>query len=112
MDLQQTLLALELQLLAPDIRRSRPEVAALLCSEFREIGCSGRSYSRKEILDRLANETAHAIQIEQFTVKSLGPEAALALYTSVHGSSRAHRSSVWVRREGRWLMPHHQGTAF
>ena len=109
--LHHTLLAQELRLLDPAVRRNRAEVAALLAPEFREVGRGGRSYSKEDILDRLAAEAPSVVAIEHFAVQLLGPEAALATYTSVHGSSRAYRSSVWVWREGRWLLVYHQGTA-
>ncbi len=98
-------------MLDPRVRRDRAQVAALLAPEFREVGRSGRLYSKQDILDLLASEQPSEVQIENFAVQPLGPAAALATYTSVHAGCRAYRCSLWVRREERWVMLYHQGTA-
>ena len=109
--LDEVLLALELRLLDPPVRRDRSQVDALLAPEFREVGRSGRLYNKQDILDLLASEQPFNVQLENFAVQTLGPEAALATYTSVHADGRASRASVWVRREERWVMLYHQGMA-
>lgn len=113
--LHHTLFALEQRLLDPAMRTDRAAISFLLAEEFHEVGKSGRLYDRAVILDRLSAESSHLgppphVTFESFEATLLGPEAALAVYISVHGKTRVHRVSVWVYRDGRWQMLHHQGT--
>ncbi|RRA48394.1 DUF4440 domain-containing protein [Acidipila sp. EB88] len=107
----QALAGLEERLLDPAVRKQRSAVTALLTEEFREVGRSGRVYTRDQILDLLEQEAPASIRMEQFAATPLGPEAALATYVSIaKDGTRTHRSSVWLYREGRWQMLFHQGT--
>jgi hypothetical protein len=90
---------------------SRDELADLLAEGFLEHGASGRVYSRADALD--SYELGHPTDVElfDFGLSMLGPDAALATYGSREADGRrAHRASVWVREEGRWRMLFHQGT--
>lgn len=109
------LLRLEEQLLQPAFRRDRAAVSALLAEDFVEFGSSGRIFSKAQILDVLAEETGRRIELTEFAVHLLAPDAALATYRAVlHTGSGAPgatlRSSLWIRGEGRWQMRFHQGT--
>ena len=109
--LHAALLALELRLLDPAVRKNRAAVDALLAEEFEECGRSGRRYDKTAILDLLAGEDEEATTLEQFRAVALGEAAALATYRTVDSRGAAWRSSVWVWRAGRWVMLYHQGTA-
>ncbi len=108
--LRQALLRLEMLLLDPAVRKNRAFVAGMLADEFEEIGRNGRTFSKAEMLDALAAEPEEMARLEDFSVIPLGEAAALATYRSVHLGVEAHRSSVWIWREGRWQMRYHQGT--
>ena len=108
--LHHVLLALETGLLDPAVRRQPAAVGALLAEEFREFGKSGRVYSKQEILALLAQEPEKAIHMEDFEVTRLGETFTLATYKSVTAEGQARRSSLWMWREGCWLMIFHQGT--
>lgn len=104
---------LELALLKPEVRRRREVVDDLLDRDFREVGASGRRWTRGEVLDALAadasgelNETI-AIEFEGFC---LTPNLVLLSYTSKRSGARARRTSLWRRTEGAWRVLHHQGT--
>jgi hypothetical protein len=107
------LLALEERLLDSDFRKDTASVQALLTQEFREFGSSGRVFDRDAILQALAAEQLPAgpvAAISQFEVTLVAPDVALVTYMAVAAARRTLRSSLWVRREGRWLLLFHQGT--
>jgi len=91
--------------------QSRDELSGLLAEGFREHGASGRAYSRAEVLE--SYELGRPIEVElfDFSVTSLGLDAALATYRSREADERrARRVSVWVKEDGHWRILFHQGT--
>ena len=110
--------ALELRLLAADVRRSRTEVARLLHADFMEFGSSGRVFDKAGIVTALANEGAgEALQrsVEDMKVSMVSGDIALVTYRACR-KQRDHigfstlRSSIWARTDGAWQMIFHQGT--
>jgi hypothetical protein len=106
---------LEESLLQPAVRRDREHLSALLAEEFREFGSSGRVFSRSEILEELESEPERELTLKDFACEAVGAEVVLVTYTSVRVEAgampgEALRSSLWVRRAGRWQMLFHQGT--
>lgn len=113
---------LEEQLLQPEFRRDRAAVAAVLAEEFVEFGSSGRVYDKQQILDLLQTEAPVRAVLTDFQARLLTPGTALVTYRAIrpHASpapdgkieirAASLRSSVWVRRDGRWQMIFHQGT--
>jgi hypothetical protein len=110
---------LEGELLRPDVRRSPAALEARLAPDFVEIGSSGRAYDRDTLVAALAEEGAAAdgpdARIEDFALRLLAADVALATYRSVHetpaGPSIARRASIWRREaDGSWRMTYHQGT--
>ncbi|MFC8501506.1 DUF4440 domain-containing protein [Pedococcus sp. NPDC057267] len=103
----------ERALLTGSVRGDRLSAGLLLHPDFREVGQSGRVWDRDSILDMLEAE-AHAgpvaIRAEELVPTALAEDVVLLTYVSVSAQGRAHRSSVWVRRDGRWQLLHHQGT--
>jgi hypothetical protein len=105
---------LEMRLLDPAVRRSPERLEDLLADEFVELGSSGRTYDKRGIIASLAQESPVEVSIRDFRVCELGPAVALATYRA--RAERAgevlfsHRSSIWVRRRGRWRIRFHQGT--
>ena len=100
--------------------RSSPEgLAPLTADDFVEFWPSRRNiYDTKIILETLATEDGNGgYCFEGFAVTRVGADAALATYhipvrtRSGEPSTPSLRSSVWVRRDGRWQMLFHQGTA-
>jgi hypothetical protein len=104
--------ALELSLMDPVLRSSPEHVAGLLAPEFVEYGASGGVFDRAAIVATLASEgTRMARKLSRFVVRPLGPDAALATCRVKRADGfETLRSSVWLRREGRWQMVFHQGT--
>src|SRR5690348_13850086 len=80
-----TLRTLELALHQPDIRADAVRLGGLLHPSFREIGRSGREYSREEILIEFAgNPPAYEIVAQDYQVEWLTSGLALLTYRSAH----------------------------
>lgn len=107
---------LERELHSAATRQSASRLKKLLHTGFREIGRSGREYSRDAILERLTDAEPPQVHAEEFRRFDLNPGVALVTYKSAHidatGELRRHslRSSLWMRGEDGWQMVFHQGT--
>ena len=82
---------------------------------FLEVGASGRRYSRKYVIDTLAERhqiPQHDVwETSEFHCTELGPDTYLVTYTLLQDRIRlTRRASIW-RRAGRdWKILYHQGT--
>jgi hypothetical protein len=102
---------LELALLHPDVRRDRQRVEELLDENFREIGASGRQWTRQETVELLAAEQSdEPIAVADVQALQLADGVVLLTYVSDFAGRRARRSSIWRRVDGHWRQLHHQGT--
>lgn len=97
----------------------REHLESMTVADFFEIGASGRIYSREHVIDRVAgrwerDEPEADSQIEEFSVRQIGPHAFLATYTlqlsDGHATRTSRRASVWTNRAERWQILYHQGT--
>jgi len=110
------LYALEESLWRPETRFDRARMDAILAPGAFEFGRSGRSYDRNALLpgeDHRGSEIDIDLPLSDFTVRRLSDTVALVTYTSVvryDDVEVSHRSSVWVRDDGRWRLAFHQGT--
>ncbi|MBY0688696.1 DUF4440 domain-containing protein [Microbacterium marinilacus] len=105
-------LALERELQTMSTRRDPARVDMLLAADFHEIGASGRTWDRGEIIASLAEETGSGpIQVHDLAGRVVADGVVLATWISVRGERRALRSSLWrLDEDGRWRLVHHQGT--
>jgi glyoxylase I family protein len=118
---------LEEFLFDPVERRDVASVSSLLAEDFREIGLTGRIYSKVDILEEISSEQSVYVTLSDFTCDLVAPGVALVTYKSLsthdgRPPSQSIRSSVWVQRpvpsfgstgpgrEMRWQMLFHQGT--
>jgi hypothetical protein len=106
---------LEQQLLEPSTRRDPNTLALLLTEDFREIGVSGRIFTKQQIIDELANESPRHLSLSNPVCRQLAEGVVLLNYRStrtipLEPAIHANRSSLWVYRDGRWQMVFHQGT--
>jgi hypothetical protein len=109
----QLVISRELALLSFPVRRSARQVDGLLDPDFREIGSSGRLWTRAGMISALAgelSEIAGAIEATEMAGVVVGPELVLLTYVSDWRGRRVRRSSLWRRSAGSWLLLHHQGT--
>jgi hypothetical protein len=110
--------ALEVELHHPGTRMSRERLEQLLHPEFHEVGRSGRTYSRKTIVNHLsAQRTQPVVVSDSFSVAELGSGIVLLTYRSAHVESSNRlanhtlRSSLWLKTAQGWQLRYHQGTA-
>jgi hypothetical protein len=125
--MEEELRLLEERLLDPAVRRDAHAVEEMLTEDFREIGSSGRVFDRDAIVRELQSETRGGlIEMSKFSATAVArqqgnghaPESDVAIVVYVttrrdasgEAVSRARRSSIWVKRDGRWKMVFHQGT--
>jgi hypothetical protein len=110
-DSLEEVVGLELALLRPDVRRDRRRVEDLLDEDFREIGASGRLWTRQETVESLAGEQDdEPVAVEDMVAVPLADGVVLLTYVSDRAGRRARRSAIWRRVDGRWRVLHHQGT--
>jgi hypothetical protein len=107
---------LEQSLLSPSVRRDRDRVAGMLAEDFVEFGISGKTWTRKQVLEMLGTEEFAAPNIEDLKCRYISEGVVLVTYRTVRtnaetGKSFATlRSSLWSMQSGMWQLRFHQGT--
>ncbi len=104
------IIAFEKELLDPGVRSDPLRLAELLHPDFEEIGASGVLWSRQDILDKLAGESAAEVELEVLTLNNVDAATALLTYRSLSAAGNALRSSLWQRDGEQWRLRFHQGT--
>lgn len=109
-ELRETLVGLEKKLLTPAIRRDTKAVSALIDNNFYEIGKSGKTFFKDQVLSLMTNENGaeHAWTIDDFEIRQLAPTIVLVTYAIRENASL--RSSVWRNDGEGWKIVFHQGT--
>ena len=112
-----TLLALEEELLTPQVRMSEARLSKLLADDFVEFGSSGRIYDRTSIIRELAKAGfAENFEISEFRlVMSLADSALVTYRCDVISDTgdvirKSNRCSLWRLLDDRWQIVFHQGT--
>ena len=113
----QRALEAELHRLESALARRDPELidadaaalTALIADDFFEFGASGKTWTAPDVRKTLTNEAPRDVPMEDFAVVRIATGVALVTYRS-RDPRHARRSSIWVRRQGRWQMVFHQGT--
>ncbi len=116
-DLKGILLALEQEILSPQVRASNERLDELLAREFVEFGSSGRIYDKRSIIRALTqSEPVENYQVDNFNVVTESDDTALVSYSCSARSAagevirKSNRSSLWKLLNGCWQMAFHQGT--
>jgi hypothetical protein len=110
--LRRDLLALELALANRDSGAIPDGLGALIADDCVEFGASGRTWSAHELRTLVTTPPPAGrppLEIEAFDVDVLAPDVVLTTYRLLPPAASS-RSSIWVRRDGRWLLRFHQGT--
>lgn len=107
---EQTVEALERELLRPDVRSDLGRTGVLLHPEFTEIGTSGRLWARDAMMMSLEESPGSHMELELISVDRIGAEAILLVYRSHSREGAALRSSLWVLDGAQWRLRFHQGT--
>ena len=112
--LEDAVIAAELRMLDPRVRTNAAAVENLLDPSFREIGRSGRLWSRDEMVAALREPEMSAelgaTEPTELDVQKIDESTYLLTYLIETDSGTRRRSSIW-RMDGRELrIVFHQGT--
>lgn len=109
-DLRDTLWRLERALASADPTGVDGGLESLIADGFLEFGASGRTWDKAKMRETLAGAMpTPPVDLEDFAAEALADDVALVTYRL--GPPRpSNRSSVWIRRNGRWQVRFHQGT--
>lgn len=117
-EVERQLIAKEKAIVDAQKRRDLVAVEAALADDFREIGSSGRLYSKTDILDGIKESTILDCSFEGFQFLPVDSTCVIVTYVTTatriqqgrEQTFRAYRSSTWVERDATWRMIFHQGT--
>lgn len=105
---------LERELLEPATRANVMRVGALLTDDFFEVGATGQSFGKAEILSWLPSESGKSFTVSAMRAATLSDGVMLVTYAAEKAHegnvTRSLRSSVWVKNPGGWQMRYRQGT--
>ncbi|MEO3940002.1 ribonuclease HI family protein [Paenarthrobacter nicotinovorans] len=107
---EETVLALERELLRPDVRADIGRIGVLLHPDFAEIGSSGRFWTRDAMMMALEEDPGEPTELELLSADRLSENTILLNYRSFSHTGSALRSSVWILDRGQWRLRFHQGT--
>jgi len=108
--------ALEIELLQPEVRKSKDRLNELIADEFIEIGESGKQYNKQDILDALPKQSGIRFSPKDFKATEISSNVVLATFhlekeiTESGEKIISLRSSIWKNKSGRWQIVFHQGT--
>ena len=112
--IEATVMDLESELLQPATRADAQRLAMLVADDFLEVGATGRSFGKAEVLARLPHEDGVHFSAASMRAEPLAPTVVLVTYavqrTCEGVTTHSRRSSVWVKNPGGWQMRYHQGT--
>jgi len=82
---------------------------------FREVGASGRRYSRQYVIDTLVERSLTPYEdvweTSEFHCAELAPDTYLLTYTLVQHRTRVtRRATIWRKTSDGWKILYHQGT--
>jgi hypothetical protein len=105
---------LELKVMTAAGEGRATDIRDLIAGDFFEIGRSGTTYTKAEVLAAIEVAPLRKFTLEDFKVVSNGDGWALVSYRAVarsgDTSTTALRSTLWVERGGKWQIVFHQGT--
>lgn len=109
---------LEESLLQNKIRSNRDKLNELLHQDFIEIGYSGKTYTKANVLVDLPNQQSLDIELwsQDYSFMTLSTDTVLLTYkqASINHNGQlirhAKRSSIWFNNKGSWQMKFHQAT--
>jgi len=111
--LAETIKSYEERLLKPDVRKSLEEVSKLLADDFYEIGKSGKTFTKSQVIESMQKESDdYSVSLSNFELRELDTDLLQATYkTTNHRTGiSAIRSTLWRKNESGWQAIFHQGT--
>ena len=114
MSLEDELRELEIKVMTAAGERRTADLREYVADDFFEIGSSSRTYDKAAVLAAIETAPLRRFQVEDFKIVATGTDWALVSYRSAEESSESSttswRSSLWMKREGKWQIVFHQGT--
>jgi len=109
-EVREAVIAQETALLGSQARRDPDRLEQLIHPDFDEIGRTGKSWERDEVIRVLQTvpDQTHAIRFGR--VIELAPGVAHVRFITEDARGVVHRSSIWLREGGLWRQRYHQGT--
>lgn len=98
----------------PEFGTTRADFEAMVADEFREVGASGRTYSKAQVLDVL--EARHSRPVEEdfsvsdFACRQVARDLYLVTYALDQSGRLSRRSTLWRLTGPDWKIVYHQGT--
>jgi ribonuclease HI len=103
--------SLDEELLGSATRRDATRLRELLHPQFKEVGRTGRQWSRDEIVEALTIDGERAaVATADWEFSELAPGVALVCYTVLGADGGSRHSSVWVVSGQKPQLRFHQGT--
>jgi len=103
-----------------ELRRREPifhrtEFETTMAPDYREVGASGRSYSRDFIAkhveqNAMVDADAAGWQCSGYGLRRLGAETYLFTYTLRQDDRITRRATIWEKNAEGWRILYHQGT--
>lgn len=115
-ELKNLIEGLEVELMQPEIRKSRERIHQLLADDFVEFGSSGKVHTKEDELEYLPNNTDVEYSLSDFKGKMISEDTVLATYVARKKEVKTGaiqfslRSSIWQKRNGSWQLTFHQAT--
>jgi hypothetical protein len=114
MSLLEQLRELEIKVMTAAGERRAADLRNFVADNFLEIGASGRTYTKAQVLAAIESAPLRNFQIEDFEIVASGDDWAMVSYRagerSEKSSTASFRSTLWVQRSGKWQIVFHQGT--
>ena len=112
--LEEKLRELEVKVMTAAGERRADDIRDFVADDFLEIGGSGRTYTKSEVLAAVERAPLRRFMVADFKVVASGADWALVSYRagekSEQASTTSWRSTMWVERKGKWQIVFHQGT--
>lgn len=98
----------------PDFGTTRKDFENMIEPSFREVGASGRRYSREYVLDimveRTKSKNEDKWETKDFHCLEIAENNFLLTYTLIQGERITRRATIWRRYKEGWKIVYHQGT--
>jgi len=112
--LEEQLRELEIRVMTAAGERRADDIRDFVAEDFLEIGASGRTYTKSEVLTALERAPLRRFMVADFKVVASGKDWAMVSYRAgeraAESSSISLRSTLCVERAGKWQIVFHQGT--
>jgi hypothetical protein len=114
MSLEPQLRELEIKVMTAAGERRAEDLREYVAEDFYEVGASGRTYTKAEVLAALERAPLRRFMLADFRIVASGKDWALVSYraseSAENSSTTSWRSTLWVERAGKWQIVFHQGT--